>query len=75
MALKGTLADIGIIDLIQFPHAGRRTGELVVTADDHEGRLYYDKGSLVHACLGQYRRDGSARAHGGLDRGLLRVSQ
>ena len=52
MALRGTLSDIGIVDLIQFPHAGRRTGELIITADDQEGRLYYDKGSLVHATLG-----------------------
>jgi predicted regulator of Ras-like GTPase activity (Roadblock/LC7/MglB family) len=52
MALKGTLADIGIIDLMQFPYTGRRTGELVVTADGKEGRIYYDQGSLVHACLG-----------------------
>jgi len=52
MALKGTLSDIGIIDLIQFPHVGRRTGQLVVTDGDQEGRLFYDKGSLVHACFG-----------------------
>ncbi|MBI5249734.1 MAG: DUF4388 domain-containing protein [Desulfomonile tiedjei] len=54
MALKGTLADIGIIDLVQFPHAGRKTGELVVSADGQEGRLSYDKGSLVHASTENY---------------------
>jgi len=52
MALKGTLADLGIIDLIQFPHVGRKTGELVITTDDMVARLYYDSGSLVHAILG-----------------------
>jgi len=52
MGLNGTLADLGVVDLIQFPYTGRQTGELVVTADDEEARLYYDKGALVHATLG-----------------------
>jgi hypothetical protein len=49
MALKGTLADLGIIDLIQFPHAGRKTGKFAITFDNGEALLYYDKGALVHA--------------------------
>jgi hypothetical protein len=49
MALKGTLADLGIIDLIQFPHAGRKTGKFVIAFDSGEALLYYEKGSLVHA--------------------------
>lgn len=49
MALKGTLADLGIIDLIQFPHAGRKTGKFVIAFDTGEALLYYDKGALVHA--------------------------
>lgn len=54
MALKGTLSDLGIIDLVQFPHGGRKTGKLVITANDGEGLLYYDTGSLVHAELGDF---------------------
>jgi hypothetical protein len=54
MALKGTLADLGIIDLIQFPHGGRKSGELVITSKDGEGRLYYDNGALVHAAVGHF---------------------
>ena len=49
MALKGTLADLGIIDLIQFPHTGRKTGKFVIAFDAGEALLYYDKGTLVHA--------------------------
>ena len=52
MSLKGTLADLGIVDLIQFPHSGRKSGELVVSKDDQEAKLYYAEGSLVHAVLG-----------------------
>jgi hypothetical protein len=49
MALKGTLADLGIIDLIQFPHAGRKTGKFIIAFETGEALLYYDKGTLVHA--------------------------
>lgn len=52
MALKGTLSDLGIIDLVQFPHGGRKSGELVITSEKGVGRLYYDNGSLVHAAVG-----------------------
>jgi predicted regulator of Ras-like GTPase activity (Roadblock/LC7/MglB family) len=52
MGLKGTLADLGIVDLIQFPNAGRKTGEMTVTGKTGEAKLYYEKGTLVHAVLG-----------------------
>ena len=52
MALNGTLADFGVVDLIQFPNKGRRTGELVVAGTDMEARLYYVEGNLVHAAAG-----------------------
>lgn len=52
MALRGTLADLGIIDLIQFPHSGRKSGKLVIVSDGKEAELYYEKGALVHAILG-----------------------
>ncbi|MFH1112484.1 MAG: DUF4388 domain-containing protein [Pseudomonadota bacterium] len=52
MALKGSLADMAIIDLIRFPHTGRKTGHLVITGTKGEARLVYDAGSLVHVTLG-----------------------
>jgi hypothetical protein len=52
MSLSGALADLGVVDLVQLPHSGRKSGELVVAAGDEEARLYYDKGRLVHAALG-----------------------
>ncbi len=30
MALSGALSDLGVVELIQFPNAGRKTGELVI---------------------------------------------
>ncbi len=52
MALQGTLADLGVVDLVQFPHAGRKTGELVITSSGRTARLYYEAGSMTHAKLG-----------------------
>ncbi len=49
MALLGSLMDIGIIDLLQFPHTGRKTGVLVVASPDDSARLHYLDGKLVHA--------------------------
>ncbi|MBI5248178.1 MAG: DUF4388 domain-containing protein [Desulfomonile tiedjei] len=52
MALKGTLEDMAIIDLVQFPHSGRKTGHLIISGTNGEARLSYENGSLVHATLG-----------------------
>jgi len=49
MALRGTLEDMPIVDLIQFAHQSRRTGVLVVTNSAEEARLFYLKGKLVRA--------------------------
>jgi hypothetical protein len=52
MALSGTLADIGIVELVQFPSNGRKTGELIIAGIDDEARLYYADGALVHVVVG-----------------------
>ena len=49
MALKGTLADLGIVDLVQFPFAGRKSGELVIQSQGQRATLYYRDGDLVDA--------------------------
>ncbi len=55
MALNGTLADLGIVDLIQFPNKGRRSGELVLAGQEEEARLYYVEGNLTHVQMGDLR--------------------
>lgn len=52
MALKGTLSDVGAVDLLQFAHTGRKSGELVIEAPEEQARLFYEKGQLVHAVMG-----------------------
>jgi len=54
MALKGTLTDMGIVDLIQFPHSGRKTGHLVITGAEGEATLSYENGALVHVSHGDF---------------------
>lgn len=53
MALTGTLQDLGIVDLVQFPATAKKTGELIVAGLEHEARLYYDNGSLQHIACGE----------------------
>jgi hypothetical protein len=55
MALSGALADLGVVDLVQFPSTGRKTGELVIAdaSSGQEAHLFYAKGKLVHAALGR----------------------
>ncbi len=43
------------VDLVQYPHSGRKTGELVVSGPDGDGRLFYEKGKPVHAIAGGHR--------------------
>lgn len=52
MALSGTLSDLGIVDLVQFPGTGKKTGELIIVGADQEARLYYENGNLRHLVCG-----------------------
>lgn len=51
MALKGTLSDLGLVTLLQFPNSSRRSGLLTITVDNRQASLYYVDGNLVHATL------------------------
>jgi hypothetical protein len=53
MALKGTLADLDVVVLLQVPSTGGKTGELVIVppAGD-EGHVFYAEGRLIHAQVG-----------------------
>jgi hypothetical protein len=54
MALKGSLQDMGVVELVQFPHRGRKTGELIIKGKKGEARLHYKQGALVRiACARQ----------------------
>ncbi len=53
MALKGTLDDFTIVELIQFPYAGRKTGQLAIAGSgDRSAMLFYSEGKVIHATSG-----------------------
>ncbi|MBN2345381.1 MAG: DUF4388 domain-containing protein [Candidatus Aminicenantes bacterium] len=49
--LKGKLGDFRLPEVVQFLHLNRKSGELVLHAEDHApiGRLFLIQGELVHA--------------------------
>lgn len=53
MAIEGPLQDIGIHDVFQLLDLARKSGRLSVrsSARDNEGRVYFDKGAVVHATM------------------------
>jgi Domain of unknown function (DUF4388) len=53
MAIEGPLQDIGIHDVFQLLDLARKSGRLSVrsAARDNEGRVYFDKGAVVHATM------------------------
>ena len=52
MALNGTLQDMGLVALLQFPNAGRRSGRVTIESGGETALFYYDSGRLVHAEMG-----------------------
>ncbi len=52
MALKGTLSDFSLVDIIQLVDLGKKTGELIVSSrrggEALDGRLYFAEGK-IHA--------------------------
>ena len=53
MAIEGPLQDIGIHDVFQLLDLARKSGRLTVRspARDNEGRVYFDKGAVIHATM------------------------
>jgi hypothetical protein len=53
--LRGTLLDLGVVEVVQLPVSAGRTGELVIATIDHDARLYYVDGRLVHLVMDNLR--------------------
>ncbi len=52
MTLIGTLEDMNIMELIQFPGRGRKSGELHLSYAQKKAILVYNNGFLIHAEIG-----------------------
>lgn len=53
MALKGTLNDLNIIELVQYPHKGRKGGLMIIDDAGEQALLFYRDGNVIHAMIGQ----------------------
>lgn len=55
MALRGSLTDMAVGDVLQLPLMGAKTGELRVQHDRLTASLFYKEGRMVHATLNDKR--------------------
>lgn len=51
--MKGSISDLGIAELMQFPAMSAKSGRLSITRDDQNAQLFYKEGELHHASLGE----------------------
>jgi Domain of unknown function (DUF4388) len=51
-SVRGTLAQMSVVDLLQTLDIGRKSCSLVVTRDDQRSEMQFHEGQLVHATLG-----------------------
>ncbi|HEX5060293.1 MAG TPA: DUF4388 domain-containing protein [Kofleriaceae bacterium] len=49
MSLIGNLADVAVVDLMQFVHLGARTGTLVLERDNERAHISFQRGRIVGA--------------------------
>src|SRR5262249_24997671 len=51
----GSLADMGLVDLLQTIDISRKSGVLYLTSDGRSGAIYFQEGKLLHAELGKLK--------------------
>jgi CheY-like chemotaxis protein len=49
MRLTGKVVDLPMLDLLQYLHAGSKTGTLILTREDEKAYVYFQNGNIVHA--------------------------
>jgi len=47
--IKGDLKDINLVDLVQLFDMGRKTATLEISGEEREGRIYFERGEIIHA--------------------------
>jgi hypothetical protein len=55
--LRGSLAQMNVIDLMQSLEMGRKSCLLALTRDDDKCDVYFDQGQVVHAVYGNLKGD------------------
>lgn len=54
---SGSLADMGLVDLLQTIDISRKSGVLYLSSREKRGAVYFSDGALKHATLGRLRGD------------------
>lgn len=54
---SGSLADMGLVDLLQTIDISRKSGVLYLSSREKRGAVYFSDGGLKHATLGKLRGD------------------
>jgi len=75
--LRGRLEQFGLATVLTFLDLERRSGELLLVADDKIGRLWLRRGQVLRARIQASRRVNRAAIYDllGLDRGLFSFTQ
>ncbi len=55
MAFQGSLRELPLPDIIQLVAVSGKTGVFVLKSGTEQGRIYLDRGQIVHASVGKYR--------------------
>lgn len=55
MAFQGSLRELPLPDIIQLVAVSGKTGVFVLKNGTEQGRIFLDRGQIVHAMLGSYR--------------------
>lgn len=60
--VRGSLREMPLPDVVQVLSNSRRTGKLVLRADDAVGEVYFAEGQIVHATFAEHEGDGAIYA-------------
>jgi hypothetical protein len=63
MSLQGSLSDINLADILQLIATSRKTGRFKLERKGSVGYIYFDKGQLVHAELGDENLRGESAVY------------
>ena len=73
MAIKGSLKEASLPDVLQLLSMGKKTGCLIVTHRNNFGYIYFDKGKISYASIVNRRDRIGRRQIGGI--GLAEADQ
>jgi len=70
----GSLADIGLFDIIQTIELNKKSGILEIKGKTQEGRIYFKNGQIVQANLGKVKGENAVYKMLALNEGVFKMS-